>query len=308
MLDDSGDTTAPLLLNRASKLPPIVRASLLLHERLPLWLQEDNHFIETGYRPESNSLQKCLESLLYIHNETVNIYSHLIGSLVFAILPVYFLRTEIPPRYKVATIADLVVCSIYFTGVAVCFFLSATYHTLMSHSHSMCKTGVKLDFQGVILLMWGASVPLIYYGFYCYSTLQNIYWILLSTFAIACSVFTFQPRFSEPFLRPLRAATFGCFAISSMVPVVHGMVTYGYALQGQRIGLKYVLVTLVLNITGATAYAIKFPERWFHRTFDIWGASHQLLHIFVVLAGLTYTAAILQCFDYLHSHPNQCAA
>jgi adiponectin receptor len=96
-------------------------------------------------------------------------------------------------------------------------------------------------------------------------------------------------------------------------------------------GLKYVSATLALNITGATAYAtkvsrqaisllgyfillydslliyIKFPERWFKRTFDIWGASHQLLHIFVVMAGLTHTIGVLRCFDYLHSHADQCA-
>jgi adiponectin receptor len=97
------------------------------------------------YRPESNSLKKCIKSLLYIHNETgtsiphstrtkvnlltnlaVNIYSHLIGSFIFAIFPVYFFRADIPPRYKVATHADLIVCSIYFIGVAICFFLSAT--------------------------------------------------------------------------------------------------------------------------------------------------------------------------------------
>lgn len=138
----------------------------------------------------------------------------------------------------------------------------------------MCKTGMRLDFQGVILLMWGATVPLIYYGFYCSGTLQKVYWTLvsaltftgnispdtnhqLSTLAIACSVFTFQPRFSDPYLRPLRAATFGCLAVSNIVPIVHGILRYGFALQVQRMGLKYVLATLVLNTTGATAYAVK---------------------------------------------------
>jgi hypothetical protein len=32
--------------------------------------REDNHFIESGYREASRSLQECLYSWTYIHNET----------------------------------------------------------------------------------------------------------------------------------------------------------------------------------------------------------------------------------------------
>ena len=43
----------------------------------------------------------------------------------------------------------------------------------------MDKLGMQLDFQGVILLMWGATVPLIYYGFYCDKKFQWLYWSLV---------------------------------------------------------------------------------------------------------------------------------
>lgn len=46
----------------------------------------------------------------------------------------------------------------------------------------MDKLGMQLDFQGVILLMWGATVPLIYYGFYCDKKLQWFYWSLVRDF------------------------------------------------------------------------------------------------------------------------------
>ena len=52
------------------------------------------------------------------------IYSHLIGAALFLALPIYFVETDIPPRYAIATVADIVVCTIYFIGVAVCFCLS----------------------------------------------------------------------------------------------------------------------------------------------------------------------------------------
>jgi predicted membrane channel-forming protein YqfA (hemolysin III family) len=87
--------------------------------------------------------------------------------------------------------------------------------------------------------------------------------IQLSAFALACSFITFQPRFSDPFLRPLRAATFGSLALSSVIPMIHGIIKYGWALQSQRMGLRWVLITLGLNTLGAAAYAIKvlkFPN------------------------------------------------
>jgi len=42
--------------------------TVLLHE-LPLWMQ-DNHFIVSGYRPQSFSFYKSFHSLTYLHNET----------------------------------------------------------------------------------------------------------------------------------------------------------------------------------------------------------------------------------------------
>lgn len=55
---------------------------------------------------------------------TVNIFSHLLGALLFFALPLYIFNTEIPPRYTVATVADKLVCSTYFLGVAACFSFS----------------------------------------------------------------------------------------------------------------------------------------------------------------------------------------
>ncbi|PMD61779.1 uncharacterized protein K444DRAFT_379551 [Hyaloscypha bicolor E] len=41
--------------------------------------RQDNEYITSGYRTLSGSFRKCLGSLKHIHNETVNVYSHLLG-------------------------------------------------------------------------------------------------------------------------------------------------------------------------------------------------------------------------------------
>lgn len=66
----------------------------------------------------------------------VNIWSHLIGAALFAALPVYLYKAEIPPRYAVASKEDMVVCGIYFVGVTTCFCLSAlSVMSLMVHEN-----------------------------------------------------------------------------------------------------------------------------------------------------------------------------
>ena len=60
-----------------------------------------------------------------LHNESANIYSHLLGALLFLALPIwtYWLLSS---RHATATAADYVVFSTFYYGVAICFYLSAT--------------------------------------------------------------------------------------------------------------------------------------------------------------------------------------
>lgn len=76
-------------------------------------------------RPVSGSYIESWKSWAYLHNETVNIFSHLIGSMLFFALPAAVYR-ELRPRYETATTADMVVITIYLIGVAVCFLFSTT--------------------------------------------------------------------------------------------------------------------------------------------------------------------------------------
>jgi hypothetical protein len=46
----------------------------------PFWLT-DNAYILSGYRQINNSYYRCILSLFYLHNELINVYTHLIGTL-----------------------------------------------------------------------------------------------------------------------------------------------------------------------------------------------------------------------------------
>ena len=50
---------------------------------------KDNEYIKRGYRVNCDSVKKVTKSLFYLHNESVNVWSHLLGVITVIILIVY---------------------------------------------------------------------------------------------------------------------------------------------------------------------------------------------------------------------------
>ena len=78
-----------------------------------------------SYRPTSGSIVTSMAGLFHLHNQTINIYSHLIGSVAFLVLPCHF-HWSFYRTHSTAQVEDLAVMLIYCLGVAVCFAFSAT--------------------------------------------------------------------------------------------------------------------------------------------------------------------------------------
>lgn len=61
-----------------------------------------NKFIETGYRLNYNTVGKSLRSIFQWHNETSNIWSHLLGSLMFVWI-IYYISSYMSPKQILLT-------------------------------------------------------------------------------------------------------------------------------------------------------------------------------------------------------------
>ncbi|KAJ3091002.1 hypothetical protein HK100_007292 [Physocladia obscura] len=64
------------------------KPTLLRRDDMPEWYQKEM-FIWTGYRPITDSTKDCIYSLVFLHNESGNIYTHLLGALLFVCLMGY---------------------------------------------------------------------------------------------------------------------------------------------------------------------------------------------------------------------------
>lgn len=103
--------------------------SLLTFDQLSPWRQ-DNHFILTHYRPTTKSFFACFQSLFYIHNESVNIYSHLVGAVLFFFISMSLYAFE----RRSAAAGDVLAFSFFFLGAVACLSISAMFHMVSSHS------------------------------------------------------------------------------------------------------------------------------------------------------------------------------
>jgi adiponectin receptor len=190
----------------------------------------------------------------------------------------------------------------------------------MHLSRQSYALGIKLDYCGIILLMWGSTFPLAYYSFPLRAYTQIGYMAVTTILAGLCLLATFHQSVGGPHLGHVRAVLFGSFGLGSfLMPILHGLWLYGLAEQSPRIGLTWIIATALCNGVGVIAYAFKvtlyladmtldwttanvkqFPEAYCPRRFDIFGASHQIMHIMVVLAALAYAKAVVAAFDHSH--------
>lgn len=276
----------------------VIDALTVLWDDLPDW-QRDNQFIRSGYRPESKSFKKSFASLGYIHNETVNIFSHLIPAIGFLIIAASLYLT-IVPRYDSIEKADVFVFGCFFAGAAICLGMSATYHAISNHSYQVSRLGNKLDYVGIVFLITGSFIPSIYYVFYCHEHLQEFYWLMICGLGLGCASVSIFDRFRTPAWRPYRAGMFVAMGLSAIFPVLHGMEMYGIEEMRDRIGLIPLISQGALYILGAGIYAARWPERTAPGKYDIWGSSHQIFHVLVVLAAFTHFYGLVIAFDYHH--------
>lgn len=200
------------------------------------------------------------------------------------------------------------------------------FHTFLCHSEKVFKVGKKVDFSRLVLMLWAANFPLIYYGFICDATVRIIYWAVTSFSALCCLIFTFQSYVSKPRAWILKGLTFSCLVLSVFIPIIHGLSVYGLSTQIERLGLRWIIYTIICDTFGAAAHMTKvslspiaaelrytnsvwycqFPESFFPRTFDLFGSSHQIMHIMILAGCMIYTVGLLENYDFAHSNTVMC--
>ncbi|OIW23831.1 mPR-like GPCR protein [Coniochaeta ligniaria NRRL 30616] len=277
---------------------------LVTYDEIPAWYQ-DNDYILEGYRPVSGSASLSFASWLYIHNETVNIYTHLLPAVAF-LLGVWYVVDYLHSNYADVTAVDELIFVFFLLTATACLGLSTTYHTLINHSFAVETFWLRLDFIGIVVLTLGSFVSGIYVSFWCEAAQRNIYWAMISMLGSLTIFLLVSPKFQGRRWRTLRTCTFVATGLSGFAPLVHGVTLFGLPQMLRQSGMPYYLTEGALYILGVTVYATRFPECLSPGRFDIYGSSHQIFHVLVVAATIVHFAGVLAAYDYNY-HNRMCS-
>ncbi|CAI7606741.1 unnamed protein product [Penicillium palitans] len=303
LLKEPGSPSGPRLLNR---------------DEVPSWYGH-NPYIRTSYRPVTPSISRCLSSLLYLHNETVNVYSHLIPATI-ALLGNGLLYVYFSASFPDATWADQLVFHIYLTTSVICFGISSAYHTFLCHSARYTDLWGRLDYVAIVFQILGSFISGIYIGFYCEPHLQKLYWSMIGSLGFLTGFVVVHPKLQSQKWRLLRLSTFVATGLSAFAPIIHAASIFPYKQLDQQAGLRYYYLEGLVIVIGVLFYAVRllfqnglmqdeadwwqthFPESRRPGSFDIWGSSHQVFHISVVIGAIVHLYGILVAFHWNYEH------
>ncbi|KIJ35760.1 hypothetical protein M422DRAFT_180317, partial [Sphaerobolus stellatus SS14] len=278
----------------------------LTWREVPAWMQ-DNEFILTGYRRQQDSVRGCMHTIFaYTHNETINIHTHLWGAVLFLYLLTDFYRHL--SQYDSVNHYDIGAFLIFLVSAVVCLSFSSLYHTMSCHSKEIHDFFHMFDYAGIVILIVGSFFPSIYYAFYCKPHFQAIYLSGISIAGIGASYIVLSPEYRKPTHRAARTRVFILLGLVAVLPITHAMFVFGMKQLLQEMGFGWIVTSGALYIVGALIYVNRIPERWFAtsniRFFDKWFSSHQIFHVYVVLAAMAQYMCILQALHHRHGSSN----
>ena len=268
---------------RAAKCPnkedeEVDSCLLVDYKDLPEHLQ-DNIAILHGYRA-NYSFAQCFKSLASLHNETLNIWSHLVGAFMYFVLfySLWTSNTLILLPHTALPI-DYYIISLYIFAATYSLVLSALFHAFKVHADiAVFQFVAKLDFSGISGLIIASFMTVVYYGLYCFHSLRRHYMAILALLGVAGLFIPWLAFFRQKKNRSLRVCFF--LAIGGLSMVLLGHTCYLNRLDHHVFVpvMRYVAIEICIYLLGLLFYVNRWPESFFPGKFDFFMQSHQIWH------------------------------
>lgn len=245
--DSATSSTAPILDGPNEQRPywPLIASK----DRIPGWLR-DNDFIINGHPMPTYSYRRSFRLWRCLHMETVNIWTHFLGSTAFVATGATLYIYASNSRSSQLSTGDLFAFGTSLTAATVCFTLSTTFHTLRSHSYNLHHLWGRMDILGICVLALGGGTSMTYYAFYCSPAIQRVYWTFNAFAAVAAAVTLFDTGGGGNKMRTLRGGVFSLLAISAMLPAFHSVFSTGWNRACNEIGAHWYLAEALALLLG----------------------------------------------------------
>ncbi|CAF0840693.1 unnamed protein product [Adineta ricciae] len=269
-------------------------------DKVPKYLQS-NPFIHTGYR-YGLGIKDCLISLLHFNNETINIWSHLIGAVIF----LYFLFRDIYMGTALPLLrstSDYYFVLFYTVSVIICMICSVLFHLFGCISSRAFAEFLKLDLCGIGFGILGCYLCGLHLAFECYRDWRIRYETLIISIMFIAVIYYIQ-GVKRYITRNIHVTLFVIISLLGFLPGFHWYLLHGGWSNGfvQHFFPKLFVLYGILGI-GTFAYLTKFPERWFPGSFDFFFASHQIWHICALGAFIWWYQNGIELLQYRLTNP-----
>jgi adiponectin receptor len=253
-------------------------------EQLPEW-RRGSPFIRYGYRMNIQSLRDVLWSVFHVHNETLNIWTHLFGVAMMVYLGYAALTTWL----KDAAFVDLACFAAFWIGQTSQMLFSAVFHTCSCWTPDVQTWGARLDYAGIALTIGGSFIQPLYYGFWCrpfWAVLYNGGVVSLCVFA---TYIIWNPVYHTKEWQWLRAAVFVVTAVfGAVVPLSHALFLVSPGLSFLHPMIMNLLEMGFFYLGGVAIYLYRAPERWSSHPFFAVVNSHCIWHLFILAAAVEH--------------------
>eukprot|EP00933_Yihiella_yeosuensis_P077504 TRINITY_DN88012_c0_g1_i1.p1 TRINITY_DN88012_c0_g1~~TRINITY_DN88012_c0_g1_i1.p1 ORF type:complete len:360 (+),score=36.63 TRINITY_DN88012_c0_g1_i1:95-1174(+) len=237
-------------------------------------------YIFCGYRPAPKGSWCLLRSIFTLHNETGNMWTHLIGFVYFAVAGADLLETltngEDAKQVQTLWVLLLVVAS------AFCLGSSFVYHLCTCTTNSIADCTYKMDLTGIVTLIAFSYVAGIGLGYRCFPALR-LFYLIFSGFVSLCLL---GPLVKPTLVSNLSKHFMICVALG-VIPAGHWILFIAKS-EDVSMLLPYLLSMFGCYGVGACFYMKRWPESRWPGRFDLFGQSHQIWHIFVLLASVSW--------------------
>lgn len=242
-------------------------------------------YIDTGYRV-NYSLGECIKSIFTLHNETWNIWSHLLPSIG---LLIYFVHIINYKMTDFTTIEKLII-SINFMGPIIGLTCSALYHTfhcvdLKRHDCLLC-----VDMGGIVAIVVSQMLSATYFAFISNPFIRSLYIIFtLCTLCVGITITALSNHSKYGYI--LRLYGMSILNLSLVFIMVHiYIVTPSHDIHLWHTHMRSQIYILV----AFGSYMLRFPEKYYRQfvqTYHFY--SHAIWHIFTALGFVTTCIEII---------------
>jgi adiponectin receptor len=261
---------------------------LIHYDDLPEPWRVNPHILK-GYR-FSEGKWACVRSVVSVHNELINIWTHLLGFVMVLALAFYFYPTS--ANFSNSTKTDIFIAAVFFFAACKCLVCSTIWHTMNSISHqSLLERFACVDYTGISLLVAASIMTTEYAAFYCEPVSRWTYMLITAFLGIGGVILPWHPTFNRADMAWARVLFYCILALTGFLPF--GQLAYSRGIEWAQYFYAPVTKSLVVYMTGALMYASKVPERFCPGWFDYVGCSHNIWHV-AVLGGIVFHYMAMQ--------------